>query len=96
MLFYHVTDRSYVKDIMQHGFMGRRNSFTRKQDVRLYLRHPTFREFVRRPVVLEVEVPKKAIVKTVLDRLFEEKAAKETITRPFRPVSVRIIHQKKL
>ena len=91
MLAYHITDRSYVKELLKEGFVGKRHSFTRKQDVKLYLAHPAFREFVRHPVVLEVEVPKGKIIKIVRDRLFEGKLAKEIITRPFRPVHVRII-----
>jgi len=91
MLAYHITDRSYVKEILKEGFVGKRHSFTRKQDVQLYLKHPAFREFVRHPVVLEVDIPKGKIVRTTWDRLFEGKSAREFITRPFRPVSVRII-----
>lgn len=90
MIAYHITSKDNAKKILREGFSEHRNSFTRKEDVKLYLSHPAFREFIGKyPVVLEVHIPKRHIVKRVKDKLYHNKSAVEIITRRFWPESIK-------
>lgn len=86
MLVYHITSAQNAKKILKEGFGEHRNSFTRKQDVQLYLQHPAFREFIgKHPVILEVHVPTRFIVSKKKDKLYKNKSAVEIVTRRFWP-----------
>lgn len=98
MRLYHITNGRYATRILKEGFRSGRNYFTVKKDVKLYLKHEAYIEAItnfgeEKVVILEVEVPKKKIIKKGKDQLYEGKSATEIITKNFKPAYIDVVAQ---